>query len=135
MRTFSRVGAEEDTPNIALVRAAFVAFNNRDADALVEMMDPSGELYPYAIEKARAQGYQGPDGVRQYIADVESLFEDFQVDLDHFSEAADDVVYVRGRLKGRTRDAREVDLPVGWLWTVRDGKLLRMQADPRGRAV
>ena len=121
-----------DTPNVALVREAYVAFNARDADRLCELMDPEGELYPYAIEEARAQGYHGHEGLRRYIADVEAIFTDFTVELDHYSEAAEDVVYVRGHLCGHTVDNREVDLPVGWLWTVRDGRLLRMQADPRG---
>ena len=121
-----------DSANIELVRGAFQAFNRRDADAICAVMDPDGELYPYAIEEARSKGYQGHAGLRQYLADVEAIFETFRLDLDHFSDAAEDVVYVRGRLIGRSRDGRAVDLPVGWLWTVRDGRLLRMQADPRG---
>ena len=121
------------SPNIELVRSAYVAFNARDADRLCELMSPDGELYPYAIQEARVKGYHGHAGLRQYIADVEEQFTDFRVELDHYSEAADDVVYVRGHLHGHTKDLLEVDLPVGWLWTVRDGRLLRMQADPRGR--
>jgi ketosteroid isomerase-like protein len=120
-----------DTPNVALVREAYKAFNARDADRLCELMSEEGELYPYAIQETRSKGYHGHEGLRQYIADVQAMFEDFRVDIDHYSEAAADVVYVRGHLHGRTKDDRNVDLPVGWLWTVRDGLVHRMQADPR----
>ena len=122
-----------DSPNIALVREAYVAFNARDADRLCELMSPEGELYPYAIQETRSKGYHGHEGLRQYISDVEAIFAEFRVELDHYSEAAEDVVYVRGFLRGRSKDGLAVDLPVGWLWTIRDGQLLRMQADPRGR--
>jgi ketosteroid isomerase-like protein len=120
-----------DTPNVALVREAYAAFNARDADRLCELMSPEGELYPYAIAESRAKGYHGHDGLRQYISDVQALFADFVVEIDHYSDAAEDVVYVRGHLRGHTKDDQPVDLPVGWLWTIRDGLLLRMQADPR----
>ena len=116
--------------NVELVRRAYEAFNRRDADAIVAMMDPEGELYPYAIAEARGAGYHGHEGLRRYVADVEAMFETFEVDLQEFTEAADDTVFVRGRLRGRSRDGRDVDMAVGWLWTIHQGRLCRMQAGP-----
>jgi ketosteroid isomerase-like protein len=127
------VAVAGDSPNIELVREAFVAFNARDADRLCELMAPEGELYPYAVRETRARGYRGHEGLREYIADVDEHFEDLKVEVDQLSDAAQDVVYVRGHLRGEDKEGRAVEIPIGYLWTIRDGRLLRMQADPRGR--
>jgi ketosteroid isomerase-like protein len=116
--------------NAELVRRAFALFGERDADGLVAICDPSGDLFPYAIDERRSGGYHGHEGVREYVADVERVFEEFAVDIVEVEEVSDDTVYARGRIRGRTRDGVEVDTPAAWLWMVRDGKLVRMQANP-----
>lgn len=122
-----------ETENVALVRRTYELFNARDAEGIVELMRPDGELFPYAIDEARAEGYQGHDGLRRYVADVEALFERFEVDIAEIRDAGDDVVLASGRLRGVTRTGVEVDMAAAWLWTVRDGKLSRMQAHPAPR--
>lgn len=116
-----------------LVREAYVAFNARDADRLCELMAPEGELYPYAVEETRSRGYRGHAGLREYIADIEEQFASLEVHVDQLSEAAEEVIYVRGHLRGSTHEGEPVEIPIGYLWTIRDGRLLRTQADPRGR--
>jgi len=117
--------------SIALVRRAFDLFNNtRDADALAALMDPEGELFPLAIDERRGSGYHGHDGLRQYLRDVEALFESFAVDIEELRAVDDDVVFARGYLRGRTRGGRAVDMATSWLWTGRDGVVVRMEAHP-----
>lgn len=121
---------DTDSPNVAQIRRAFGAFNARDVDELAAVLHPDGELYPYAIEAARASGYKGHDGLTRYIDDVASHFEEFHVEIEDFSEPAEHVVYARGRMVGRTHDGTDVNMPTGWLWSLEDGRVLRMQADP-----
>jgi ketosteroid isomerase-like protein len=123
------VGANAD-----LVRRAFALFGERDAEGLVALSDPDGDLFPYAIDERRAGGYHGHEGIRQYVADVDRVFEDFGVDIVEVEEVSEDTVYARGRIRGRTRDGVVVDTPAAWLWMVRDGRLVRMQANPDLRA-
>lgn len=118
------------TDDVALVRTAFERFNARDADGLAELMDPGGELFPYAIDERRHDGYQGHEGLRAYMADVDRLFEAFQVEIDEYRDVGDGVVMSSGRLVGTTRDGIAVETAVAWLWTCRDGKVVRMQAHP-----
>jgi ketosteroid isomerase-like protein len=122
-----------DSENVALVRRTYELFNARDAEGIVALMDPEGELYPYAIDDHRAEGYRGHDGLRRYVADVVRLFDTFEVQIDDVRDAGDDVVLADGRLKGRTHTGVEIDMAAAWLWTVRDGRLTRMQAHPTPR--
>ena len=117
-------------PDEELVRLAFERFNARDAEGLVALMHPDGELYPYAIDERRHDGYRGHDGLRAYIADVDATFAEFEVRIDDYRDVGDGVVLADGRIVGRTRDGGEIDMAAAWLWTCRDGALLRMQAHP-----
>jgi ketosteroid isomerase-like protein len=119
-----------DLDPVALVRRAYELFNARDAEGIVALMDADGELYPYAIAEHRGDGYRGHAGLRRYVADVERQFEAFAVEIDEIRQVADDVVLAGGRLRGRTHSGMDVDMAAAWLWTVRDGRLARMQAHP-----
>ncbi len=123
-------GTPTSPSNVDLVRRTYELFNARDADAIVELMDPGGELYPYAIDEHRHDGYRGHEGLRAYVADVDRLFASFHVDIEEIRDAGDDVVLASGRIRGRTRDGVEVDMAAAWLWTVADGRVTRMQAHP-----
>jgi ketosteroid isomerase-like protein len=116
--------------NVELVRRTYELFNARDPEGIVALMDPDGELFPYAIDERRAEGYRGHEGLRQYVADVERLFDTFHVDIEDIRDAGDDVVVASGRLRGETHSGVTVDMAAAWLWTVRDGRLARMQAHP-----
>jgi ketosteroid isomerase-like protein len=118
------------TDDVALVRRAFERFNARDADGLAALMDPAGELFPYAIDERRHDGYRGHDGLREYIADVDRLFEEFRVEIADYRDAGEGVVLAEGRIIGVTRDRINIDMAASWLWTLRDGRVVRMQAHP-----
>jgi ketosteroid isomerase-like protein len=113
-----------------VVRIAFERFNARDAEGLVALMEPDGEIFPYAIDERRQDGYKGHDGVRQYVADVNALFAEFSVEITDYRDLGDGDVLADGRLRGRTRDGSAIDMAASWLWTLRDGRVVRMQAHP-----
>lgn len=54
------------------VASQFVdAFNRRDADAFLALMDPAVEFHPTALVGARRR-YDGHEGVRRWLGEVES---------------------------------------------------------------
>jgi ketosteroid isomerase-like protein len=118
------------TDNAELVRLAFERFNARDAEGLAALMAEDGQLYPYAIDERRHDGYSGLEGLRAYIGDVDRLFEQFRVDISDYRDVGDGVVLAEGRIVGVTRDHMDIDMAASWLWTIRDGKVTRMQAHP-----
>jgi ketosteroid isomerase-like protein len=124
--------SDAETADAALVRRTYELFNERDAEGIVALMDPAGELYPYAIEESRGAGYRGHDGLRSYVADIGRTFESFRVDIAEVRDVGDGVVLAQGRIRGRTADGIDMDMAAAWLWTVHDGRLTRMQAHPTG---
>ena len=126
--------APHPTANVEVVRRAFALFNDRDAEGLVGLMDAGGELYPYAIDDRRGDGYRGHDGLRQYVADVNGIFEEFAVEIDEVRDIGDGTVLAEGHIRGRARAGSSIDMATSWLWTVGpDGLITRMQAHPAGR--
>ena len=110
--------------NVQLIRKLVEALNDRDLDALVEHIEPDAELHPL---RAQLEGkvYRGLDGVREMLADFDQDWEYVQVDAEEFRDADDEVV-VLGRLHGRGRASGvELDVPMGFVWTLRDGKVVR----------
>src|SRR5882724_6384275 len=121
------MSAPNVTDDVALVRLAYELFNARDADGMAELLAADGELYPYAIDERRHDGYEGQDGLRAYIADVDRLFETFSVEIEDYRDAGAGVVIAAGHIRGTTRDGIPVDTAASWLWTCQDGKVTRMQ--------
>ncbi len=81
------------------------------------------------------RAYLGHDGVRQYLDDVESAWDDWTVEVEQIVEADDGravivmTMHARGRGSGASLSARTAHV-----WTLMDGKLLRNVALPRAGA-
>ena len=60
------------TQDIDVVRAIYAAFNARDIEAALAYIAPDCELdlRGTAARIGRTEPYRGPDGLRQYFADV-----------------------------------------------------------------
>jgi ketosteroid isomerase-like protein len=111
--------------NISIVRRAFEAFTERDADAITALADPEVEFVaPHTAALAReGQPYRGWDGLRCYMEDVARLWQEMQAIPQQFRDL-DDTVVVLGRVYARGKDGLLVDSPVGWVWRLRDGKIV-----------
>ena len=71
----------------------------------------------------------GLEGMNNFIDALEEDFEEFRYDADHFTEADDGRVVVSGRIKARGRGSKmPLTSEFGHLWTLRDGKVLRVEA-------
>jgi ketosteroid isomerase-like protein len=109
--------------NIELVQSAFDAFSARDLKALLEVVDPEIEFFPLTRALAnRAEPYRGHEGIRTYLQDVASVWEELEVIPRRFSHG-DDHVVVYGRVRGRTSGGALVDSPADWIWKIRAGKI------------
>ncbi len=87
-------------------------------------MHPEAELNPLRAQ-LEGNAYRGHDGVRQMLADLAEDWTFVQMDAEDFREADDQVVML-GRLRARGRaSGMDLDVPIGVVWTLRDGKVLR----------
>jgi ketosteroid isomerase-like protein len=110
--------------NRALVERAFEAFAERDVEAMIELFDPDGDfLAPTASLAGQKTPYRGVEGLRKYFEDVGRVWQELQVVPHEFREIEDKIL-VLGRVYARGTNGLVVDSPAGWVWQVRDGKIL-----------
>jgi serine phosphatase RsbU (regulator of sigma subunit)/ketosteroid isomerase-like protein len=108
-----------------LVGRLFNAFNQRDEEAIVELC--SEEMEFFAItggEAGHDAPYTGSGGLHEYLADVERLWEALLI-TPGTVERRGDRLLVRGRVYVRSRELGIRDMPVAWIWRVRDGLFVR----------
>ncbi len=108
---------------MTVVRAVFAAFAERDVERALELIDPEVEFTPVTSDFAgRTEPYRGHDGIRAYFRDVALVWEDLRLTPRDFCEVGESIV-VTGRVNARS-PARIVDGSTGWVWRVRDGRVV-----------
>jgi ketosteroid isomerase-like protein len=108
---------------VTVVRAVFAAFAERDVERALELIDPEVEFTPVTSDFAgRTEPYRGHDGIREYFRDVALVWDDLRLTPRDFREVGESIV-VTGRVNARS-PARIVDGSTGWVWRVRDGRVV-----------
>jgi ketosteroid isomerase-like protein len=89
------------------------------------------EFFPVVTAEAvgRDAPYVGPSGLRDYLADVSQVWEELQI-VPSEVEARGETLLVRGRVYARSRELGIRDVPVAWIWQVRDGRFVRGEVFP-----
>ena len=77
-----------------------------------------------------AEPHFGHEGVAQYIAKINEALDDYRMVPEEFIDAGGDRVLVFSREGGRGKGsgAEVMTHPTAHLWTLRDGKAIRMQS-------
>jgi serine phosphatase RsbU (regulator of sigma subunit)/ketosteroid isomerase-like protein len=109
-----------------LVERFFDAFNRRDLEEITELCDPAMAFFPVGTAEAigRSAPYEGPDGLRDYLGDVERAWEDLQITAK-VVELRSGSLLVRGRVYVRSREMGIRDMPAAWIWEVANGRFVR----------
>jgi uncharacterized protein (TIGR02246 family) len=114
--------------NVEVVQRWAEAFNRRDLDAFLELMDPDVEMVPILarIEGTEGNTYRGREAVRQWIADLDRDWAEFRTDPQEFRDLGD-VVLTLGtwHARGRTSDVVLDSQPGAWVTRLRDGRVVR----------
>jgi ketosteroid isomerase-like protein len=109
--------------NVELTRRAFQAFDDRDLDALLAILDADVEALP--ILAGMEGGYHGHDGVRRWWATLLGTFPDFHAEILEVHDLGD-VTIATLRLRGH---GAESDTPLdATAWQVtqfRHGRCIR----------
>jgi ketosteroid isomerase-like protein len=109
--------------DVSVVRAVFAAFAERDVERVLELIDPEIEFTPLTADFAgRTQPYRGHEGIREYFRDVALVWDHLRLTPHDFREVRGRIL-VTGRVNARS-PARIVDGSTGWLWRVRDGRVV-----------
>jgi ketosteroid isomerase-like protein len=113
--------------NVEVVRRLHGAINADDVEAALALLDPE-IVWVQNPNAPDPRTYYGHDGIRELREVFADAFEDVRLEAERFIDVSDGVVslgYMRARGVG---SGVEVRSPRGWVWTVRDGKVVRHQS-------
>jgi ketosteroid isomerase-like protein len=110
------------------VERLFDAFNRRDAAEIVALCDEEMEFFAVTAEEVgRGEPYRGTEGLRAYLDDVATVWEDLLVTPKQVEQQGDSLL-VRGRVYLRSRALGIRDMPTAWIWDLSDdGRFIRGQ--------
>ena len=122
--------------NVETLRRPFEAFQRGDAkdvSAWLEILDPDC-IYELPAELVPdPESFHGHDAFRRQWSQYMDLWQDgtFSVVIEKYIDAGDRVV-VLTRHRGRTKHGMHLDMPVAYVWTFRDAKVVhgRPYTDP-----
>ncbi|HZJ29651.1 MAG TPA: SpoIIE family protein phosphatase [Solirubrobacterales bacterium] len=119
----TEVELRTDGPEIELIERLYEAFDRRSLEQLLGFCAPEFELQvPTARLAGRDSPYRGHAGLHLYSEDLHRTWDDLTVTARRIGMLGDRVV-VEGRVFARSRSLGLRDLPVAWVWEVRDGMI------------
>jgi ketosteroid isomerase-like protein len=118
-------------PRMALVERLYDCFNRRDETGIVAICDEEMEFFPVVTAEVvgREAPYSGAAGLHDYMADVAQVWEELRITPSEL-ERRDNTILVRGRAYARSREFGIRDVPVAWIWEVRDDCIVRGEVFP-----
>jgi ketosteroid isomerase-like protein len=115
-------------PEPHIAREFVAAFNDRDLDGMLRLVDDEIEIVPIraAVEDIV---YRGRDGLEQWMRDIDESWSELQIEIDQIDDPAPDRQIVLGRLVGRgVESAAPVEMNVRWVAQLNDGRLTRIDS-------
>jgi len=113
-----------ETPEERIARL-YQGLNRRSLVDIESLCHPEIELDLVTGHLSGRDGpYRGYAGLRDYIEDVERIWDELLVTPRHIA-IRDGGLVVFGRVYGRSRTLGIRDLPTIWLWEQRDSRFLR----------
>ncbi len=114
------------------IRRAYEAFASRDLETLRRLADESIEVATVTgLIAGRTEPYRGHDGLAEYMRDISGTWKRIELQPQQFNQVEPGQVLVFGRARV-WHEKGFLDSANAWLWTLRDGRVLRVQvlADP-----
>jgi ketosteroid isomerase-like protein len=121
--------------NVEVFKRGLEAYNRRDLDAMLEMVDPEVEFH--AVLQVALGGeavvYRGYDGARDMVRDLDDTLAPLHIEISEIRDL-DDVLVATGSLRGRgTESGVDIESPYGLVVEFRNGKAIRIRdyLDPK----
>lgn len=120
------------TEEIETVRALYEAFERRDLEAMLAAITDDCELHFEGTARlaGRTEPYRGHTGLREYLADVDRLWDELVLHATDYRAVPGSVI-VMGHITGR-RQGLDVRRASVWTWKVADGRATSVKAADLG---
>ena len=113
--------------NVEVVQGVYDAASRRDSAAVLALYDPKVELDNTRLQVVSGGVYHGHEGLRSFFRQWNEAWESVDYQVDGLVDAGGDQVVSVVTRHGRGRSSgAEVEVQVALLWTVRDGKVVRV---------
>ena len=110
--------------NVEIVKDAFSRWNAGER-LFGGQIHPDAEILSRGLMEGRP--LRGREGFRRWFREVDEQFDEWTITTEEWRDAGDYVVALgRAHLHGR-ESGIEFDQPVGWLFEIRDGQVLRLE--------
>jgi ketosteroid isomerase-like protein len=121
--------------NVEIVRTLAEGFQHRQHEQAFDLYDPEIEWDSSRMAERQPDNagvYHGHDGVRAFWRDWLSAWSDLHFEIQDLLDAGDEVVLlVRDQRQWGRRSGIATDVPpYGMVFTLRDGKVIRVRAYP-----
>jgi ketosteroid isomerase-like protein len=92
---------------------------------LLELVDEEVEFLPVGTTRllGQAEAYRGHEGIRAYCEDVARVWQELRVIPARYRSVGP-YVLVLGSVYARDSEGNLTDIPTGWIWKLRSGKLI-----------
>src|SRR5690349_12892140 len=113
--------------NVAIIRRGLERFQaERDLEPDITAADVVWDMSTFAGWPEQ-RTYDGIEGARQFLRDWLDAWEEWELEVEDFRDAGEKVVVI-ARQHGRSKaTGLEVDMHFAQVFTVRDGKQVRME--------
>ena len=125
--------------DVAIMRAAYEAFNRADVPAVLQALDEQIEWVEPGGGNAPRGTFRGASSVASDVfAVVGQHFDEFQAQPETFIDAVNGRLVVTGRFHGRSKSGQALDTPFAHVWQMSSGRAARFEncvdAEPWTRA-
>jgi uncharacterized protein len=113
--------------NVEVLRRWYEAANRRELEAAVEYLAPELEFQTAGIFPDMDAVYRGREAFVSFLYEFAEPWEELSIEPDRYLDIGVRVL-VLAHFKARGRDGIEVERPFAHLWTMRDGRAVRLVA-------
>ena len=107
--------------------------NTRMADAVAHLLDPAFVCFIHFPGDAEPASYSGVDGLRQGWLDWLGPWTSYRTEIEELIDLGERVVTIFRDYAKSEPDASEVDIRGATIWTIREGRVARVDFYAGGR--
>jgi ketosteroid isomerase-like protein len=109
--------------NVEVVRSAWEAFARHNNAAIFPLYDPDVEINDAFHDRV----YRGLDGVREFVRDWLTTWDEYRSEVEEWIDAGDNVVAILHAWARGKQSRVPVEEHSAHVWTLREGKLWRLR--------